>query len=457
MNDLLLYLSKSTLCMSALYLVFRIVMRKQTFFQLNRVILLSIVVFSVIIPLVHLPYTVQPAFSFQPAPAAKQINTYQPEKQKDATLTGKDVANQPSKSSSRNLAFSWPQLLQMIYLSGLSVALLASLTGFLPLIALFRKTPVIRKDGFRLLIARGHVPAFSIGRYMIISYDDYQTNCEAILKHEQAHIRFGHFYDLIFLEVVKISYWFNPLIYLLIRDLKAVHEFQADERTLNNGIDVTQYQLLIIQKCVGPQKFALANSFNHCQIKNRIVMMNKQKTSKAWRWTAAAFLPVLALLLMAFGRTSENAPPKNSVNKDFSISKNVTVKDSTIKSVEKVYTTVEQKPQFPGGDKAKEKWIHKHLKFSEETKAKGINGSVSLNFTVDSKGKVKDVKIVESTNQELAAEYLRVFSIMPDWIPGRQNGVPVSASVNLAIGIITFIPPSHIKQSKQIDSDKNNK
>ena len=65
---------------------------------------------------------------------------------------------------------------------------------------------------------------------------------------------------------------------------EAVHEYQADESTLNNGIDATLYQLLIIEKCVGHKKFALANSFNHCQIKNRIVMMNKQKSNKAWRW-----------------------------------------------------------------------------------------------------------------------------------------------------------------------------
>jgi TonB family protein len=92
--------------------------------------------------------------------------------------------------------------------------------------------------------------------------------------------------------------------------MKEIHEFQADENTLNSGIDAKLYQFLIIQKSVGPQRFALANSFNHCQIKKRITMMNKSKTSKAWRWKVATFLPLLALLLMAFSKTGENAPPK---------------------------------------------------------------------------------------------------------------------------------------------------
>ena len=155
------------------------------------------------------------------------------------------------------------------------------------------------------MIHNADIPAFSFRRRILISRNDYDTNAEAILTHELSHIRHGHFYDLMLMEIVKIIYWFNPLIYRMGRDLKDIHEFQADEHTLNSGVDSTKYQLLIIQKCVGHQSFALANSFNHCQIKKRITMMNKSKTSKAWCWKVATFLPLLALLLMAFGKRGE--------------------------------------------------------------------------------------------------------------------------------------------------------
>jgi len=310
MNIALLYLMKSTLCMSVLYLVFRTLMRRHTFFQLNRVILLSIVVFSIIIPLVHLPQAIQPAISFQLPPIANQLDVNDTKLSAGVISIENEVVGQQVEATSMKFAISWPKLLQMTYLSGLFIALLTSLIGFLHILLLFRKVPVINKDGYWLHIAQDDIPAFSFGRYLFISKSDFDTNGETILTHEKAHIRHVHFFDLLFLEVVKIVYWFNPVIYYLIRDLKAVHEFQADDSTLNNGIDATKYQLLIIQKCVGHQKFALANSFNHCQIKNRIVMMNKQKTSKAWRWMAAAFIPMLALLLMAFGRMGENVPPE---------------------------------------------------------------------------------------------------------------------------------------------------
>lgn len=97
------------------------------------------------------------------------------------------------------------------------------------------------------------------------------------------------------------------------RDLKDIHEFQADQCTLNSGIDSTKYQLLLIKRCVGQQSFALANSFNHCQIKKRITMMNKTKSSKAWGWKVAIFLPLLALLLMAFGKRGENVTHNSSL------------------------------------------------------------------------------------------------------------------------------------------------
>ena len=130
-------------------------------------------------------------------------------------------------------------------------------------------------------------------------------------------------------------------------------------------------------------------------------MMNKQKSNKAWSWTAAAFLPVLALLLMAFGRTGENIPLENPVNKDFSNQKNVIVKDSTIKLNERVYAGAEQMPEFSGGDKAKTEWFRKHLIYPEEPKTRGINGSVIVHFVIDSKGKVKNAKILEEHKSDI--------------------------------------------------------
>jgi biopolymer transport protein ExbD len=311
MNSILLYILKSTVCISALYLIFRLFMRKESSFTVNRAIILTIVAASLIIPLLHMPQLIQTPIEVKLIPDFSE-NTIQ-------------IQNQPIIESAEPINFQLPDdtpaqqkkltipletLLLYIYLAGVFISLVLLIRNIVIVLKLFRIATVIQKDGYRLLIVDREVPSFAFNRSVVISQNDFDSHGPSIMAHEQAHIRLKHFNDLIFLEAVKIFHWFNPFIYWLIHDLKDIHEFQADDQTLTKGIDATKYQLLIIQKGVGPKRFALANCFNHCQIKKRIVMMNKLKTSKAWRWKVAIFLPMLALLLMAFGKKGENAPPE---------------------------------------------------------------------------------------------------------------------------------------------------
>ncbi|GEM_PF-2232895 len=305
MNNILIYLLKSTLCISLLYLMFRVVMRKESFFALNRIVLLSIVFTSVLIPLFHLPQAIQSPVQMEFLPFLTSVET--------KTVTGSDIRlRQPIEQSfsiksvpvmeTNKTVFSKHQLLQYLYLAGLLITLLMLAHGFFSILLLFRKAKSIKTAGYRLLVIEKEIAAFSFGRTVIISQKDYSEHRQPILTHEQAHIQLNHFFDLLLLEIVRIFHWFNPFVYWLIRDMKAIHEFQADDFTLNKGIDATQYQLLIIQKGVGSQRFALANSFNYCQIKKRIVMMNDQRSNKTGSWKVVAFVPLVAILLMAFSK-----------------------------------------------------------------------------------------------------------------------------------------------------------
>lgn len=315
MNNFLLYILKSTICISLLYLGFRILMRKETFFKLNRILLLSVVVCSTIIPLLYLPQIVKPTIQNQLIPTFQNLEIMQP---------GQSVQEKPTQNvielnaphNTHKEEFPWRKLLRNVYLVGILITFLILIHGIVSILILFRKANFRQMEGFRLLIIDHEIPPFSFGRFVIISQSDFEAHQQTILAHEQAHIRLNHFYDLALLEMTKIFHWFNPVIYWLIRDMKEIHEFQADQYTLNKGIDATQYQILIIQKSVGSQRFALANSFNHCQIKKRITMMNKQKTSKARRWKVATFLPLLALLLMAFSKTGESSSDKSTSKKE---------------------------------------------------------------------------------------------------------------------------------------------
>ncbi|MDP3645045.1 MAG: M56 family metallopeptidase [Bacteroidota bacterium] len=314
MNTFLIYILESTVCIGVFYLLFRLLMRKETSFAVNRATLLTIVATSVIVPLVQLPQLMQTPVHIELIPefSENKIQIQNLPVAENATISKVQPFVTESTPATSEFTISLETLLKYFYIAGVLVAFLLFIRNIILIFLLSRKATVRQMDDYRLLIVDSEVPSFAFGRSVVISQTDYYAHGSAILAHEQAHIRLNHFVDLLLLELVKTIHWFNPAVYALIGDMKEIHEFQADEQTLHSGIDAKQYQLLIIQKGVGPRRFALANSFNHCQIKKRITMMNKSKTSKAWCWKVATFLPLLTLLLMAFGRTGENVPIKGN-------------------------------------------------------------------------------------------------------------------------------------------------
>ncbi len=302
MDNFLFYILKSTLCFSVLYITFRILMSKETCFSLNRWILLSIIFVSLLIPKayfshLHVPVQVEliPEFS---------SNHIQLESRSvaDYSNTTQDSAQTENSKDGQSIALI--SIITYIYITGLLIAFLVLIKNIITILLLRYRSTVIKMDGFKVIISEQDIHSFAFANIIIISKRDFDINGVTILSHEKAHIRLKHFYDLIFLELVKVFHWFNPAIYGVIRSIKEIHEFQADAEVLYSGVDASNYQLLLIEKCVGPKRFAFANSFNHCQIKNRITMMNNQKISKAWRWKVATFLPILALLLMSFSKKS---------------------------------------------------------------------------------------------------------------------------------------------------------
>ncbi|MBW8325695.1 MAG: TonB family protein [Prolixibacteraceae bacterium] len=346
MNTFLIYILESTICISVFYLLFRLLMRKETSFAVNRATLLTIVLASVVVPLVQLPQLMQTPLHVELIPEFSESKIQIQNLPATENATSFEVQSVVPESTlvTNELTIPLETLLRYFYLAGVLIAFLLFIRNIIQIFLLSRKATVQQMDGYRLLIVDREVPSFAFGRSVVISQTDYDAHGSAILAHEQAHIRLNHFVDLLLLELVRTIHWFNPAVYALIGDMKEIHEFQADEQTLHSGIDVTQYQLLIIQKGVGPRRFALANSFNHCQIKKRIIMMNKQKNSKAWRWKVATFLPLLALLLMAFGNRSELPIEKNTLDERLSVHQSRLENDVKPATSEIVPTTSEKSP-----------------------------------------------------------------------------------------------------------------
>ncbi len=194
-----------------------------------------------------------------------------------------------------------PQILIWIYIVGAVAVLLTSLFSIAKIICALRKGKLLRCDGYDLIfMPNNEMAPFSIGRYIVMTVADYEAVSDIIIAHEEAHIRCHHYLDLIIAQIVCVVIWYNPAAWLMRDELKLLHEYQADAVVLESGVDPTSYQMLLIRKTVGNRFNTLVNSLNHSKLKNRIAMMQKEKSGRVCRMRvlALAIAPMVAFGVM---------------------------------------------------------------------------------------------------------------------------------------------------------------
>ena len=299
------YIIKSCLLLALLYGSFALLLSRETFHRFNRLALLGVLVASLILPAVQLSVKKPSYLNYEEVriPHVEVIaSPVQNEVQDIETPQSTLPAIEESKQEP-TFRVDMMQVVQYLYIIGL----LASLAIFF--VQLFRLWREIRggvqtKDelGNTVVIRGGNFAPYSFLHYIIINASDYEHLRRPILAHEQAHIRLGHTWDLLLLEAVKAVQWFNPFVYLLGRDLKAVHEYEADDAVLNFGIDAKTYQLLLVTKAVGSRLQTVCNNLSHHSLKKRIKMMHKNNSNR-WLMSKGLVLPaIMTLAIVAFAK-----------------------------------------------------------------------------------------------------------------------------------------------------------
>ena len=435
----LMYQIKVGLCLIAFYLVWKLLLSRETFHRFNRVALLVIMAVALLLPWVRLSLDVA-------APVAKQMVALE-----DLIVTP-DGAVRAQQASP-----SWTVMGIVTAVYFIRMALVAAwiLHSQWNLHRLMKKGRKESLPGSVILhIVPGDLAPFSYFNHIVINEQDYRDNPREILIHEQAHIDLRHSWDVMFLGLITLFQWWNPAVWLLSNELRQVHEYEADEAVLNANVDVKQYQLLLIRKSVGDQLFSMANNFNYQSLKKRIRMMTMNKSSRWNTLRALAVVPVIALALLAFANpTDEEQPelvvvaytpasvaPSNTIQpsqpETTPVAVEKAVKEKAPEPVEqdnKVYNSVEQMPEFPGGVAEMMKFLQMNIKYPPTAAANKIEGRVIVQFIIDATGQVGDVKVVRSVDEELDAEAVRVVKSMPKFTPGRQDGKAVAVWYTLPI------------------------
>lgn len=299
MSALLLYILKSTICLTLFYLGFKALLSNDTFFRFNRWVLLGGIGICMLLPVIKIQ-TSQPLLIQQPIIQLEKIIAGNEPVATSQAATHPEAVLHPDTDWLTNI--DWGLLIGLSYLVGCLFCLIVTLLSFKRMFAMIRSGRRSQFHHYTLIITPTPVCPFSWGHYIILSEEDYEKYPDEILMHEMMHLKFHHSADLLFMEIILLLHWFNPAAWLLKRELKDIHEYQADKGVLSQGIDATKYQLLLVKKAVGSSLYTLANSFNHSKIKKRITMMLKGKSNSWARLKLLLLVPLGLIVLNAFAR-----------------------------------------------------------------------------------------------------------------------------------------------------------
>ena len=445
MGVFFIYILKSSVCLVLFYLFFRLLLSKETFHRFNRMALLGVLFFSLLIPCIEVT-------------TRHQVEVQQAVLSIEQLLLMAELETTPANVGAvqETSAISWVQIVLLVYWAGI---LFLACRNIYSLICLFRlvhsgKHEKLEK-GVTLVVHNQEIAPFSWMKYIVISRKDLEENGREILIHEMAHIHHRHSVDLLVADICIFFQWFNPGAWLLKQELQNIHEYEADETVINEGVNAKEYQLLLIKKAVGTRLYSIANSFNHSKLKKRITMMLKEKSSPWARLKYLYVLPVAAIAVTAFARPEVS----NKVEEISSVKVNDlaaivetkmtesvgdTMKPADVKYVPTevrkqlkgtpVFEVVEEMPEFPGGGmSALMSYLKDNMRYPASAKEKGTQGRVTVQFVVDKDGSIKEPKLLRSVDKDMDAEALRLISNMPKWKPGRQKGQPVAVKYTVPV------------------------
>ncbi len=466
MGLLFVYIIKSSICLAIFYLFYRLLMTRETFHRFNRFALLGILLLSCLLPLIEVSVK-------QQTEVAQTMLTLE-----QLLMMADAMGSADAGAQVQGATVNWIQVALLVYLAGIlffAFRNVYSLARLMLLVKSGRREKIDDylpgKDEYVTLIVHDRdIAPFSWMKYIVISRKDLEEDGREILIHELAHIHNRHSWDLLVADLCIFLQWFNPASWLLKQELQNIHEFEADETVIKEGVDAKQYQLLLIKKAVGTRLYSMANSFNHSKLKKRITMMLKEKSSPWARLKYLYVLPVAAIAVTAFARPeiSEKVEEISVVKvNDLAAIVETKAAESMEKTVEMpvvkalpaakalpadtvkpkyvpvpvvgevddiIVLGVEgQMPEFPGGMSACLDYLQKNMRYPESAKQAGTQGRVTVQFVVDKDGGIKNPKVVRPVDKELDAEAIRLIQSMPKWKPGMEKGQAVAVKYTLPV------------------------
>jgi TonB family protein len=427
------YLLQVNLYLILFYGFYRILLRTETFFNLNRGYLVASAALAFFIPLMQSEW-VRSWF------VTEQIS------QTITTLYDPQVFYVQASEQAQTLTLG--DFMAVFYIAGILIGI-ARFGGNLVFLGKMMKRKIVQKDSKQ---------AFSFFNVLFVSKE--LKNRSTIMKHEFVHIRQLHSADVMLFELIAIFNWFNPVVYLYKSSIKHIHEFIADEVASHNEASKADYAMLLFQEQFGVQAIPLTNNFfNQSLLKLRIKMLQKERSTQTAMMKYGLIAPLFILMIVVSSATlasKQLAKIEEKVEefaegnlaevivKPSKTAKEVLLKDGIdlseafiispdlvdeVKAISKntrdtneVFDAVEENPEFIGGMEALGTFLQENLKYPEAAKKAFYSGRVYTSFIVNTDGTATNFDVLKSGEFGCNEEALRVLKLIPKWIPGKSKG-----------------------------------
>jgi TonB family protein len=284
---------------------------------------------------------------------------------------------------------------------------------FFQLIRFLKKSTSTQYENFTLFENPEEANSFSFFRWIFIGQVATKQEKNIIIEHELEHAKWYHSFDVILMELLKVAFWFNPIIYLLKKNLYSIHEFQADEAAIKKS-DVNQYCSLLARAALQSADFPIANYFNNSLTLKRITMIKNVKTKlSVWRlvWSITLFTSVL--IFMACQEQTSSTEKVSESNE--------------------ILLNVDESAAPAGGMTSFFDYVTSNMKYPEQARKLGVEGKIFIEFTVNTDGSISDATVKKGIGAGCDLEALRIVKESPNWVPAKHEGKIVRQKMVLPI------------------------
>jgi TonB family protein len=415
MNQLFTYLIEASVCLAICLLFYRALLSKLTFFNLNRAVLIGMLLISAGFPLLSYPLV-------QVSQASLDFTL--PE-----FVVGQSVVEEVQ-------TFSWLEIGLMIYGIGVVVMTVHLVFGFVMSQRLIGKAKLIKHHDLWIAVHPKFIPASFFEYILLPNFDPNRPEIKQIILHESMHVRLLHSWDLLLIQFAKILFWFNPLVYQFEKSLREVHEYQADQG-VTSTYSKKEYSGLLLQLITKGHGWHFMNNFNQFQTKKRIIMMSKSQSANRDKGRFFLAIPMIAILFLVF--SCEITPePEIEGPTQMGEKKSPTIGGSNLNarisdSADQIFDVVETQPNPPGGMSGWNQYLASNVQYPAQARRMGIEGTVIVVFVVNTDGSISDVKTLRGIGGGADEEAIRVVKNSPNWEAGMQLDRLVRTRMRLPI------------------------